>query len=180
MRHLWVVVALPLAGCAMVSLPSDVRIIPPGPGIPTEVAAYSGKWQGVWDEMLDHILVVEEINGKEATVVYAWGDSQAWRMSRGFNRVKGAFDGATLIVKTARPATVTYRMRPDGKLDAKYEWQGGVARAVMTKATESKENVAAKKGRNYEINGEDRFIACDWLVGRHLLRHGADGTAGSG
>ena len=59
MRHLWVVVALLLAGCAMVPLPSDVRIIPPGPGIPTEVAAFSGKWQGVGDETLDHILVVE-------------------------------------------------------------------------------------------------------------------------
>ena len=134
---LWLPLVL-LAGCVMVPLPTDVRIVPPSPGIPGEVAAFSGKWQGVWDDTLDHILVVEEITGTEAVVVYAWGDSQAWRMSRGFNRLKGAFDGATLIVKSARPATVTYRMRADGKLDARYEWQGGVARAVMTRVVEGK------------------------------------------
>jgi len=71
-------------------------------------------------------------------VIYAWGDSAAWRMTGGFSRLKGTFGGSTLVVKSPRPATVTYRMRPDGKLDALYEWQGGVGRAVMTKVIESK------------------------------------------
>ena len=137
MWRLWVV-ALLLVGCvSTVPLPSNVNVIPPA-GVPNPVAAYSGKWQGVWDDTLDHILVVEEIKGTEAMVIYAWGDSAAWQTSRGFRRVKGTFEGNMLVVKLPRPATVTYQMRPDGKLDAKYDWQGGIARAILTKMAESR------------------------------------------
>lgn len=77
--------------------------------------------------------MVEEIGRNEVTVIYAWGDSASWQVSRGFSRVKGTFEGKTLVVYLQRPATVIYQLRPDGKLDAKYEWRGGIARAVMTK-----------------------------------------------
>jgi len=57
---LWMSLLL-LVGCATVPLPADVRIVPPSTEVPKEFAAFSGKWQGVWDQTLDHILVVEEI-----------------------------------------------------------------------------------------------------------------------
>ena len=120
-----------------VPLPENVTVVPPV-GVPQELAAFSGKWQGVWDETLDHVLVVEEITGKEAIVIYAWGDSAAWKTTRGFFRVKGTFEDNRLVLRTRRPATVTYRMRPDGKLDARYEWSGGISRAVMTKVVEAR------------------------------------------
>ena len=60
MRHAWLV-GLLLAGCAStVQLPSNVKLVPPV-GVSWELAAFSGRWQVIWDDTLDHILVVEEI-----------------------------------------------------------------------------------------------------------------------
>lgn len=83
-------------------------------------------------------MVVEEVSGNEARVIYAYGDAPAWKVIRGSTRVKGTFDGNTLLIRLPRPATVTYQMCPDGKLDASYEWSGGISRAVMTKVVETK------------------------------------------
>lgn len=137
MRHLWLVGFL-LAGCASaVPLPFKVTVVPPV-GVPQELAAFSGKWQGVWDGTLDHILVVEEITENEAIVIYAWGSSVNPQITPGFRRTSATFEGNSLVVNLPRPATVRYRMRPDGKLDARYEWSGGLARAVMTKVAKTK------------------------------------------
>lgn len=104
-----------------VPLPWGVKVIAPV-GVPRESAAFSGKWQGVWDETLASILVVEEITGNEAKVVYAWGNAPAWRITSGFAEIKGTFEGSplALVVRLPRPATAVYQMRPDGKLDATY------------------------------------------------------------
>jgi hypothetical protein len=39
----------------------------------------------------------------------------------------------TLKLSLRRPATVLYRMQPDGTLDATYEWAGGISRATLTR-----------------------------------------------
>ncbi len=125
-----------LFSCATipVPLPSDVRVVTPPPTIPKELAAFSGRWSGVWDAILDHILVVEEINPPHADVIYAWGTSALWFIDRpGWSRVKGEFVESALKLSLPRPATVIYRMRADGKLDATYEWEGGISQAKMTR-----------------------------------------------
>jgi hypothetical protein len=96
-------------GKVSVPLPLNVTISSPV-GTSHEIAYFSGIWKGVWDNTLDHTLVVEKIEGNEAIVIYAWGDAPAWNISRGFTRIKGKFEGNTLILKLARPATVTYRI----------------------------------------------------------------------
>ena len=118
-----------------VPLPSEVRIIRPA-AAPPQLTEFLGRWHGVWDDTLNHILVVEEISEREGSVIYAWGDSPLWRIVRGFTRVMGTFEGNTLVIKLPRPATVVYQLRSDGKLDARYDWQGGYARAILTKADE--------------------------------------------
>jgi hypothetical protein len=55
-------------------LPNDVKIIPPSPDLPKEIAAFSGKWVGEWNIGLSSILIIEEINEKEAKVIYSVGD----------------------------------------------------------------------------------------------------------
>ena len=88
----------------------------------------------MWDYTLEHVLVVERIENDEATIIYAFGDAPTWRIyGGGFYRVKGTFKNRVLVIKLPRPATVTYNMRPDGKISAKYEWQGGTSWATMTK-----------------------------------------------
>lgn len=119
-----------------IPLPSDAKIVSPkATGSPAR-AAFSGQWFGTWEgNKLEHILIVERINGEEATVIYAFADSAAWQVSRSYVRVKGSFadDGKTLVVKLQRPATVTYTMRKDGRLDASYSSSGGTGIAVMRK-----------------------------------------------
>jgi hypothetical protein len=59
-----------------VPLPEDLRIVPPAEDIPKEIAAFSGVWEG--ESPYGHfdrkqVLVVEEINTKEARIIWAVG-----------------------------------------------------------------------------------------------------------
>ncbi len=57
-----------------VPLPKKITMVPPSPDLPKEIAAFSGRWEGVWEaRSLPAILIVEEINLKEAKVISAWG-----------------------------------------------------------------------------------------------------------
>lgn len=138
-RVLWgiVAVALLVSGCAAsssggVQLPEDFKIEAPARTVPAKRAAFSGRWQGTWDGLLEHVLIVEQITGDEAQVVYAWGPNRQWQTSPGFARFRAKFkDDSTLVVTSPRPATATYVMQPDGTLAALYQWSGGVSRASM-------------------------------------------------
>ncbi len=120
------------------ALPPDVRVIPPGPDIPKEVASYSGWWGGVWDRVLPHILVVEEITPERITepasavAIYAWGDAPQWRIRPGWTRFRGRFlRGELHLARFPNGAQVIYRMRPDDTLDATYDLRGEIARARL-------------------------------------------------
>jgi hypothetical protein len=67
---------------SIASLPSDVRIVPPEAAGPQQLAAFSGKWSGVWDGILQHVLVVEEITPPHAVVIYAWGTAPQWQIAQ--------------------------------------------------------------------------------------------------
>ena len=145
-----------LAGCATtvaVPLPPTVRIVPPAPTLPREVAAFSGKWVGAWvpdrdvatgpraGQRRDHILVVEEVTAAEATVIYALGTGAGLELTPDVRpvwfRTKGRFVGGALtLVFPAIGARASYRMRPDGTLDATQEREGRVFRARMARAPE--------------------------------------------
>jgi hypothetical protein len=92
---LWAVVSL-----ADVPLPSDLTTAPPDPNLRKELAAFSGKWVGKWSGLLDAVLIVEEIDSKQAKVIYAWGDALQWNTKKGYARFvatviptdNGAFD----------------------------------------------------------------------------------------
>jgi hypothetical protein len=118
-------------------LPLDVRIIPPEAAVLQQLAAFSGKWSGVWDGILHHVLVVEEITPPHAVVIYAWGTAPQWQIAQpGWGRVQGEFVDGALKLSLRRPATAMYRLQPDGTLDATYEWAGGISRANLTRVKE--------------------------------------------
>jgi len=113
-------------------LPPNVEITPSSPNLPSEIRGFSGKWYGVWDGVLEHILVVEQINPPDAISIYATGESAAWNIKKGaYVRVKVKIEPGKLTLLLNRPATVTYSMKPDGTLNATYEWRGGISRAKM-------------------------------------------------
>jgi hypothetical protein len=127
-------IALLAAGCASasVALPPDTKVETPASTIPREQAAFAGKWEGIWDGKLPHVLVVERIVPDGVDVIYATGSSMEWRMNPAWARAKGKFaDARTLVVSLSRPATATYVMQPDGTLDATYEWSGPRAKAKL-------------------------------------------------
>jgi hypothetical protein len=86
---------LGLAGCATLeygvkgpSIPNDINIIPPSPTLPKEIAVFSGKWAGTWDNDLSAIMVVEEIHDTWGQIVYAYGDLPRSDISAGYKRLK--------------------------------------------------------------------------------------------
>jgi hypothetical protein len=131
--------ALLLAGCATpirptapIPLPQDVQIVAPEPTLSSEIKVFSGKWFGVWDGVLEHILVVEQINPPTAEAIYAFGRATSWNIQNpNFTRVQGQIEPGVLKLTLGRPATVIYRLQSDGTLDATYEWRGGILRTKM-------------------------------------------------
>ena len=57
-----------------VPLPENIKIVAPAEDIPKEIAAFSGVWEGEWPVFGNEaVLVVEEINSKEARIIWAKG-----------------------------------------------------------------------------------------------------------
>ena len=74
------------AALAEVPLPDDVKLTPPPSGLREDVAAFSGRWSGVWLGDLEAMLIVEEIDADKAKVIYAWGDAPRLNIAKGFQR----------------------------------------------------------------------------------------------
>ncbi len=65
-----------------VPLPEDIKIAPPAAHVPKEIAAFSGVWRGKnIGKGIGSVLVVEEINSKDAKVIYC---REAWKDERGY------------------------------------------------------------------------------------------------
>lgn len=70
------------------SLPNGINIIPPSSNLPKEIAVFSGKWAGTWEDGLSAIMVVEEIQDTWGQIVYAYGDLPLLGISAGHFRMK--------------------------------------------------------------------------------------------
>ena len=110
---LGLVVFMAMTGCATrgVPLPKDVKVVPPSATIPRQAAAFSGKWMGTWDIKLDHVLVVERIEGNRAQILYAWGSVEEWGLEACFTRDVGTLQGNVLrsSERTARSSITRSR-----------------------------------------------------------------------
>lgn len=51
-------------------LPQDIKIVPPDPNLPPEIKAFSGKWQGKWNNRTDFIIEVTKIDLEKAEIIY--------------------------------------------------------------------------------------------------------------
>ena len=118
------------------ALPRDLHIISPGPKVPKLLRAFSGKWSGVWDGILDNMLVVEKIDDNlEVEAIYSWGVAYQWNLNQpGWRRYLGKIEKQNLVLTDeSNKITITYRLNPDGKLDAVYQRPGIYSRCIMTK-----------------------------------------------
>lgn len=78
-----------------VPLPQTVQIVPPDPNLPPEIKVFSGKWGGRWwnpagsnfSDGFDSVTIIEKIiNERQVIVVYGWGDSKEWNVTKGWAR----------------------------------------------------------------------------------------------
>src|SRR5215467_740507 len=62
-------------------LPADVKLTPPGPNVPADLARFAGAWTGTWDGDICSTLAVEDVfsNGV-ARLVYSRGPSEALKV----------------------------------------------------------------------------------------------------
>ena len=105
-----------------VVLPPDTVVIPPTEEIAATAKAFSGRWEGLWDQRMPHVLVVEKIKSNtEAVVLYAWQEppvANGWKA--GWARIVAAVDGNTLRVPLRDGIKAWYELLSDGTLKAGY------------------------------------------------------------
>ncbi len=118
------------------SLPSDLNIIYPRSSVPQALRAFSGKWFGVADGVLEHVLVVESIDENlEVNAVYSWGIAYQWNITKpGWQRYKGTFEGEKLILTDkSSKIVITYKIVSDSTLHETYQRPGVNSQTVMRK-----------------------------------------------
>jgi hypothetical protein len=94
------------------------------------IAALSGSWEGKWSGVVSGRLVVEDIHGKWATILYAWGDhpSEGVRQGEARTRAKILPDGRLKL------GALTFAPSEDGAhLVGRWEQAGLSATVVMTR-----------------------------------------------
>ena len=103
-----------------VPLPKDINIVAPPADLPKEIAAFSGKWTGKWDGVQKAVLIVEEINEKEAKIVLAQEHYSAARetVDAGYFRIMAKVSSSPTpsiefkIIRSDHPV-VTFEMQKD-------------------------------------------------------------------
>jgi hypothetical protein len=113
--------------------PPELHITVPAADLPPEVAAFSGTWEGTWDDVLPSRLVVEEIDTESARVVYAWADHPQGRFQAGWARVRArVLPGGTL--QWGSDGKFTFTMARDRlSINGKWEEAGHIATVIMKK-----------------------------------------------
>src|SRR5262249_16217281 len=122
------------APAAAIPRPPEVHVTPPSADLPREVAAFSGTWEGVWNNVISSRLVVEDIHADSARVVYAWADSPQGRFPGGWMRVDAqVLPGGKLQWQSKESgATFTFTMAKDRmSLAGEREVGGDVVMTVM-------------------------------------------------
>ena len=118
------------------TLPDNVKIIPPSPKVPKTLQKFSGKWLGVSEGILDHLLVVENINDDlEVNAIFAWGVSYQWNINQpGWQRYKGKFENQELVLTDENyQIEIRFKFNSRGNLDETYERPGVFSHATLVK-----------------------------------------------
>lgn len=100
-----------------VPLPEDVKVVAPKSDLPPGIRAYSGKWSGVWNNGLEHVLVVEKIDFPNVEAIYATGELPSGEIESGFRRTNGRIEDGQLNLFLGA-TRIWYILQPDGSLEA--------------------------------------------------------------
>lgn len=118
-----------------VPLPRKITIVPPSADLPKEIAAFSGRWEGLWEvNNLPGVLIVEEINLKEAKVISGWGKGVYF--PPGHDRIKAKVVGKE-IQFTAKNCQFSFKLNEDlNSIHGERSCPGGISSPVTMKKIE--------------------------------------------
>ena len=86
-----------------VPLPNKINIIPPDKTLAPETAAFSGGWEGIWNESdRKAVLIVENVNEKEATIILGGEKGKSGFREEGWERHKGKVEGNKIRITASR------------------------------------------------------------------------------
>jgi len=129
------------------TLPADVRIEPPSPSVPENLRAFSGRWSGAAEGILDNVLVVEKIHDDlEVDAIYAWGVAFQWGIERpGWKRYHGTFrDGRLVLTDESHGVRISYELDSSGSLDGVYERPGIRSCTTLTRVMDAEASEGAR------------------------------------
>lgn len=114
-------------------MPSDVKILVPGPEVPPEIASFSGTWKGKWKSRAPFMYIVEVIEPDGAvTLVYSWAKYRAWSWSSGYERNSGKISEGKLTF-TNKHGEYTSRIRDDGSMLSKFSGPDFISSGFLDK-----------------------------------------------
>lgn len=125
------------ARVAQFPLPKDLKIVAPPADAPPALARMIGRWQGWYDSGRPLMLVVREVGKDRVLGVYSFTEqNRSAKEKPSYSNRRGEFDAKTGVLRFAETTTILeYKLRPDGKLDATWQRQGGTTKleTVLTK-----------------------------------------------
>lgn len=114
----------------------QITIVPPGAGVPADVAAFSGWWEGKWSSQLPGLFIVKELSARSAQVVVGWGNAPSFGIYAGYEHIKAKLiseDPPTLQVDLYG-RIFTYVLNKDKQsVAATYEFGGDADSGIFPK-----------------------------------------------
>jgi pimeloyl-ACP methyl ester carboxylesterase len=115
-----------------VPLPENAKVSVVPSNAPLNHRRFAGAWIGAWEDVIHHILVVEDIRTDgQAKVIYAVGDNPWAKTVKAWHRRVATITGDELTI--SGPFTVSYRLYGPDALLASWQRGSGRALAKMTK-----------------------------------------------
>jgi len=106
---------------------ADVVIQQPEQSLAAVKAAFSGAWYGTWYAGRDFAVIIDQIDQKTASLIYAWGPNKSINSSNaGSKKTTARFDGANLKFKLW-DSSGELTLLPDGNLVIDWvsgDWSG--------------------------------------------------------
>ncbi|MGI9318488.1 MAG: hypothetical protein ACR2QW_14250 [bacterium] len=111
----------------------DVNIEPPSESLPAELARFSGIWYGTFYTLRDYAIVVENIDGQGADLIYAWGPHKFHdRHTPGWAGVTGYVEGNKLRFNLTG-GSITCTLRLDGTMEVVWRSDDEALRSIATR-----------------------------------------------